>query len=455
MQATRVAVAPLLAVVVLCAVVAVGWASTSGGPEPILERKLLSRGAGETVLVDLDPPRYERALLELPKAEEGEMVLRKAWEINATVALKLSGLPRDDRWRVIRRNLEMEPKDEVLWEEVADVIFEAIHQKASEGQGDRPALGLRVAFAGDDEPEVALALNGATEKALKTEVLKAMTGVEGFVELAAEGGIGERQFLRGVFVSLLASDKKTVLDTATSDARGYFCFSGLEVDEEFGRDYYLKYAASSESGEAEPVYVPVTWGGRTRVHLRAQPTKAEGIFNIDLDAMEQLIFGFRADYPLLEQMLRGRPRNRGLHAGVAVTPDDGIGVLYAVRYPLRAPVPDRGPKLVSEASMRLEHSSPEGLPERRYLRIVLVGQATEADLDLQSRPLIQFPWGVSLGVMPSTDPALYCLAASYEWNPALELVAGFGIQDDEDTSFVYGVTFDLGRLFGGILAGEE
>jgi hypothetical protein len=166
--------------------------------------------------------------------------------------------------------------------------------------------------------------------------------------------------------------------------------------------------------------------------------------------------------PVLQALLKRLTENPGLHVGVVAVRGAGLQLMYSARHYLKPPVQDRGPKFVSEGSMRLEcltSSSPEGAPRFHYLTIVLLGHATKADLDLGSRRVTQTPWGITVGMVTSVNPNLYAVGASYKLRSSLELFAGVGVRKDNPTSFVYGLSIDvkqiLDAVFGAVKGGGE
>jgi len=449
-------------------------------------------------------------LLSPPEESEGVASLRGHWEIPPEVAAKLAALPKDQRWQTIRRNLRLPPSAQLLWTDIADAILDTIAAQAPRARPEDDLFGLWVAFPAGPEPQVALAFDQPTEKALKQAVLATATGVEGFLELRPPSGAPDvpDEVRETVQVHLLDGDGQPLAHQAP-DATGYFCFPALEAHPEFGTDYYLAVsigesqhpssgALDSEdylpllslpggAGSNRVLYVPVTLGTRTRVRLPAQlssahmpadfgikifgaPAAPEGLswLAVSPSEAETLVEGFVISVlPWLQPALERAPRNPGIHVGIAVTPEDGATGLYAIRIPFRPPVPDPGPKRIPGARMRLElwrvgseiletqvrevYEQTGVVPQtwaRYYLRMSLVGAASEPSLTLTARPLVRSPWALSLGVAPAADPEIYALAASYKFAPTVDLLAGVGYQNGEDTCLVYGATLDLDWLLG-------
>jgi len=237
-------------------------------------------------------------------------------------------------------------------------------------------------------------------------------------------------------------------------------FPHLSAAGDFGGDYHLEVWLDGEEILSKPEYVPVNKGARTFVVLRWQPLE-KGLPDTVVTIRESI-----GQFSLLESVLERMTPNPGWHVGVVSVRGSGPQTLFSTRYLVKPPVRDRSPQLVSAGTMRLECLTPEtsedpgsfGYPKGvHYLRIVLLGHATEADLDLASRPTIETPWGVGIGVVPSADPTLYTIGPSYKLTRGVELVAGVAIQQDHSTSFVYGVTVDLDDVLDAIFgrAGRE
>jgi len=150
-------------------------------PASAQESKFSSYTGGATVPVGGQTGNYERVLLSPP--EEG-MLAGDTWEMNFDVFIKLSELPLDERWKIIKRNLGVSPdesKDWFVWSDVMDAILEQIsmlNKLPPEKDPKIPAFRLRVGFPGKDasanaKPDVALTFNSAEtdelfDKAAKT-----------------------------------------------------------------------------------------------------------------------------------------------------------------------------------------------------------------------------------------------------------------------------------------------
>jgi len=485
----RVVVA-LGSVLALCAV---GWCadvtpgSSPGQPVP----KLLRLSVGETVPIAGEENGFERVLL-MPPAEESTTPAN-AWEISADTAIKLARLPKDERWRAIRRNLGLAPGDSddlILWSEVADAVLDSIAKLPLEQEPGGQAFGLRVAFPGKDTsdppPDVALVFSNTeiepspgkqfdAESALKNDIADALTGVEGFVEFADDGASAPSpEELAGIEVQLLDSGKQLV---AVSPVRqGYFCFPRLPVDPDFGSDYYVAAAMKGEgpagldslhpdvAGASKAIYVPVMRGIRSRVRLTiprpSGPFRAFGEKGIQ--TQDWAISGGPAAL-LLQEFVEGSsvlgiitqrlPANPGLHLGVVQVPDSGPKTFWSSRFVLRPPALDRGPQFVARGKMRIQCltvEAEEGPARRHYVKMMWLAHATIADLRLASRRVSETPWGIGIGVAPSADPALYVVGASYKLVRTAELLAGVGFQEGRSGSFVYGLTLDMNPILDGI-----
>lgn len=438
-------------------------------PKPDVVRPTM----GGTVEVKDRPGNYERVLLAPP--EDDTMSSDAAWVIGPDLAVKLGRLSPKERWAVIRRNLGLAPEDDVrrhdliLWREVADTIFDMIGTLNTTAEGGPPAVGLQVAFPGGDtsepQPEVALTFNDGAKRGsgfdeeLTRKIGEEMTGVEGFLKPAPETPADYDVNLRNA-----ATGETSVTHP---DRLGYFCFPHLRVDPEFGGDYHIalwdssgEESSTADWDEADAIYVPVKHGARTRVDLTVDDQTfriLSGAAWLGVTGHAEMIQEFLGQLPMLEAIVQRLTPNPGLHVGAVAVRGSGAQPILLTRHLLKRPTRDRGPQLVSEGSMRLECLTPAtpegGVPAGvHYLRIVLAGQATEADLDLRSRPTSQTPWGIGIGVVPSADPTLYAVGASYRLTRGVDLLAGVGIQKDNPNSFVYGITLDqdyiLNAIFG-------
>ncbi len=479
-------------VLVLCGALLSG-ASGDGPPATEQASSFLGLAVGGTTAVEGAPGTYERVLLK-PPPDAGEMPLTGAWEISADLAIRLGALDKkDERWQAIRRNLALKPEDLIVWGEVVDAVFVQIGKLKDEEARQR-SFGFRVAFPGKDtpEPEADVALTFSrdaesnrkqgipdAESELQKEIAKAMTGIEGFVEVAG-GGLPPSEVLPALEIRLLDGTDRKIIATGSPDPdhQGYFKFLDLPlVDPVLGSDYYLQVAkkkgesAFGLSDTEQPYYAPVVYGKRTRVVLPVvpipPPAEVQSMgksvspwFGVDAAGVQTMVEVFTERYALLGAILEQLPDNPGLHLGVVAVRGSGAQPIYAVRKLLKQPERDRRAQFVprGEFRMRVEcltPSTPKAAAGLHYLRVVWAGHAQAADLKLQSRPITQTPWGISVGVVPSVDPALYSLGASYKLMPTLELLAGVGLRQDNPTSLVYGITVDVDRILGGLLGGAK
>jgi hypothetical protein len=445
--------------------------------------KLLRLNVGETLPVAGEAGSYERTLVMPPGGET--TAAGNVWEINADLAIKLARLPQAERWHVIRRNLGLSPEDRadlILWSEVDDAAFAGIAKLLFEAEPGGRDFGLRVAFpdkATSDPPaDVALTFSNADfkknakpriniESDLRQGVSEVLTGIEGFVEFAGGGGTPPPpEALAGIEVRLFDSGKQLV---ATSPVRrGYFCFSKLAVDPDFGSDYYLEAVekdalpvSAGDLGEAKLIYVPVMRGIRTRLRLTVPAPQMPVLPEKGLQTGGWAISGGPAAL-LLQQFVEGSsllgaiterlPANPGLHLGVVQT-DDGPATLWSSRFVLRPPILDRRPQFVTRGKLRLQcltvasPPSPAGL---HYIKMTWLGHASQTELKLSSRHVNETPWGIGIGVAPNAEPALYAVGASYKVVPNAELLAGMGIQENRSNSFIYGLTLDADEILNGI-----
>jgi len=468
--------------------------SSPTSPRP----QFLSLNVGGTTAVSGEAGSYERVLLMPP--DESGLSLESAWEISAEVAIKLGRLAGEPRWRAIRRNLGLGRQSLIMWTEVDDVLLDTIAKLPLAGEAAPAAFGLRVAFPGpettDAKPDVALTLDREvrpakgeragrekpptagppTESDLRSGIATTMTGVEGFVTMAPGSEAALADVLEAIEIRLTGEGGDTRV--TSPDAHGYFCFPHLPVDPDFGSDYDLHVASkpepagSEESGEGgvgvtplDLPEVPVKAGARTRVVLtvaQLEPTVPKGIsiqgvraaFGVEGAALSSMITSFVGQNYLLGAVLQRLPENPGLHLGAVGVRGAGLQPLWSTRYYLQPPKLDRRPQFVSRGTMRLEcwtAAATAELPERRYLKVVWLARATEADLDLRSRRVTQTPWGISVGVVPSVSPALYSVGASYKLKSSLELIAGVGIQQNNPTSLLYGVAIDVDRILDAVV----
>ena len=410
---------------------------------------------GKTEAVAGQPGSFQRLLLA-PVEERYPLSLKASWEVSADLALDLAAMPASQRWEIVRRKLDLAPATPILWSEVAEAVFAAM----SGGGAQRPApFALRVGFPKGDQPEVALGFTGSAEPALQQEVLRSITGIEGFAF-----GAGARAApplpLAGAKVTLLDEQGKEVAQ-GRSDKRGYFLFSDLAVDPKFGSVYSVRVDGQDlgygvlDTAKVFGRATTVNVGERVRfdpVVLVSSGVAAGQAEEVDYRPAIIEFFLAQLPFPIpgLAQALAGLEQR----AGVAVAGDSGTGVLYAIRVPFKPPRRDRSPMVVPGAVMRIERWSAEEVG-RHYLRIVLSGHATEADLSLKSRALLRYPWGASLGLMPSTDSNLFVLGLSYELNPSFDLVAGAGFGKtggETRTRLVLGGSLDISRVFSSMVS---
>jgi hypothetical protein len=461
--------------VVLCTLLP-SAVSAPGAPETDQKPKVIGITVGATTPVPDRPGDYERVLVAPP--DEASMSRDAVWEIGPDLAVRLGRLSKEERWAAIRRNLELapegtEPGDVILWREVVDTVFDMVGTLHTTAEGGPPAFGLKVAFpsSGEDPsnppPQAALTLNKTAKRDLDQELTQAVTaeitGVEGFLEPAPASP-------DQIEVCLLSASGERLV--AHPDPYGYFCFPHLSVDPDLGADYqvavwYSLGGGSATAGwrEGKARYVPVKNGARTVVHLTFEPPvrimgiepSIKGLTGnwLDLTQYSGMIEEFVGQIPLLGSIVQRLTPNPGLHVGAVAVRGSGLQPIWSTRYLLKQPTLNRGPQLVSQGTMRLECLTPapseeEGPSPFHYVKVVLVGHATSADLDLQSRPTIVTPWGIGIGVVPSADPALYTLGASYELTPGAQFLAGVGLQRDHSNSLVYGVTVDLDRILNGV-----
>jgi hypothetical protein len=451
--------------------------------------KLLRLAVGETTPVTGETGSYERVIVMPP--DKDSTTAGNIWDISAEVAIKLARLAPEARWRAIRRNLGLAPDDSadlILWSEVLEAAFVDIAKLPMAGESGNQQFGLRVAFpdksSADPPADVALVFDNSTaeqkprqpvgiESNLRKDIAEAMTGVEGFAEIVGDGAIPPSA---GVFahieVQLFDSDKKLV--RATGLRQGYFCFTNLPVDADFGSDYYLKAVykgtrvdSLANEVSTEFIYAPVMRGIRTRVRLEVQkepvmfesPDKSLQTQNwaINGGPAAMLLQQFVAGNNILTAISERLPANPGLHLGVVQGPD-GPTTLWSSRFLLRPPRLDRRPQFVSRGKMRLQVMTVNGTPEgarRHYLKMSWLAQAAPAELKLASRRVSETPWGIGVGVAPSEDPAMYVVGASYKLMPEAELLAGMGIQKGDSKSFVYGLTLDADKILEGIFGKKK
>ena len=451
--------------------------------------KFVKRAVGETLLVDGTSDLYERVLLAPP--DLGDVSEGYTWEISVDTAIKLGRLSEEERWRVIRRNLGLSQeanKDLILWTEVINAFFDQIKGLPLENGAQSPAFGLRVAFPGTEdaataEADVALTFNSDLtfdkntqkdfESRLDENVVAALTGVEVFVNVINED---ESAALPEEAANVLANLKLRLSDRNGKElvpvhhGQGYFCFSPLTVDPELGSDFKLQagMAAEFNSGEkevhtgiSEPegLYVPVRRGVRTRLNLAAvlrdKEFKSRGLGEAlaSVSAVVSMITKYVGPNLLLPAIIQEFPENPGLHLGVIQVKDAGLQPFYSVRFFLKNPQLDRRPRFVSRGKIRLQslsRANSEGTAEPHYIKIVWSGQADPAQLDLQARPVVSFPLGITIGIAPHLDPALYAVGASYKLFNLIEIFAGAGIREEYPTAFVYGLTLDISNIISEI-----
>ena len=448
--------------------------------------KLLRLNIGGTAPIAGEAGSFERVLVMPPSGES--MTAGNAWEMNADLAIRLSRLPREVRWQAIRRNLGLAPDDTgdlILWSEVADAAFGCIAKLPLEKEPGAEEFGLRVAFPGKETPEsppdVALTFTNIeternpkkqinVESGLKQGIADAMTGIEGFVEFAADGGTPPPfEALDQIQVQLFDCNKQPV--AVSQVCQGYFSFSNLAVDPDFGSDYYLKAVVKDDGVAGGPtastpefVYAPVIPGIRTRVHFTIprpempfQPGGEKGIntqnWAISGGPAAMLLQNFVGGNSILDAVTQRLTANPGLHVGVVQVPGSGPTTLWSSRFLIKPPVIDRRPQFVARGKMRLQGltvRTAQGAASYHYVKITWLGHAEATELKLSSRHVKETPWGIGVGVAPSADPALYAVGASYKLLPQAELLAGLGIQEGKPNSFIYGLTLDVERVLSGV-----
>jgi|GEM_PF-1385731 len=472
--------------------------------------RFVSLTIGETTLIKGTPDMVERVIFPLPAGLDAREVGR--WEFSPDVAIKLGRLKDEkqkiERWRVIRRNLNLAPDDKtdwVIWKEIIDAIFDQIGNvplPPSVPEEKEPPFGLRVSFPGKDAAgkaaaQVELTFNSDRiaktgsrnekndfERGLKGEIAAVMTGIEGLVRYVDERNKAiplaearEKGYLAGTRIRLRLNSSRPPLE-AIPDDHGYYVFPSLPVDRDFGSEYELDVATGKTAGDAAgPDFqialvrsrtrsVPVRYGARTMVEtleLRKTPRPAEtdtlmrkneaalGFAGMPAQAA-LLLTKFLESNALLEILSQRLPPNPGLHFGYLSTPDDGWQPLWSIRLRFRPEGFDRSPRFVSRGTIRLQAFAAE---EKYYLKITWFSRVDAAALDLQSRPVVESPWGLGVGVVPSLSPALYTAGLSFKPISPVEFYAGAGKQKGKRESIVFGATLDVNALLDLIFGKEE
>jgi hypothetical protein len=236
--------------------------------------------------------------------------------------------------------------------------------------------------------------------------------------------------------------------------------------------------------EADTRTVPVRYGARTSLDL----TAAVGLVGALRGAatpvalpgassqVSMMLTNFVQGNFLLNTLAQRLPPNPGLHLGAAQVGGAGVQPLWSIRFRFKEEGFDRSPHFVSRGTFRLEAfpadaqkgaegakgsgepraaEESKGTRQKYYIKITWFCRADAADLDLQSRPVVEGPWGLGVGVVPSVSPALYTAGLSYKLITPIELYVGAGIQKSKSTSVVYGVTLDIDDLLDMVFGKQE
>lgn len=437
------------------------------------------------------PGFFERALFDPP--DGARLTSGAVWEVGFDLAVELAKMSPEERWRAIRRNLGLAPNDRVdllLWTEVVDDLLAALGTLPQAKKDPRAptGFGLRVAFPGDapvaeSSPDVSLSFGAgksgeAKEEEIIAAMLRAVTGVEGFLSLVdAEGQPVSGDWLArypGLTVHLRDGEGR---EKASLRIKGlpYFNFSRLAGIPDLGGDFWLTVSGGGgdEVPMTEPIYVPVRPGLRTRQDLalklglpEAKPQMEERDVTKGIDfessaatlagaetSVEDAVSRITGAFPLLGPILSQLPANPGLHFGFLQTKDDGPQLFFSARFKFRAETHDRSPRFVSKGTIRFQimTDAAGGRPAAHYVKVLWCGHAGQDTLSLASRPVSRFPLGLGIGVVPSVSPIIYSAGLSYKVTTGLEVYAGAGFRaasDDPEktyarTSFVYGLTLDV------------
>lgn len=466
MESRRVRMARMGAAVALMAYGSVLLAQSPNRPTAAeAPLKVLRVSTGDTVASKDEQGVYTRVLLTAP--DEATMASGTPRDLSVDEAIRLGRLPKDERWRELRRTLGLGPDDLLVWSEMVDAIFDSLVDLAPQFQSKEATFGLQIAFPGTDttnaKPDVLLTLGKPTETRMKDAVNDVATGIEALIDVAGGTAAESAEALHSLECQLLDAAKAPVAKSSIRE--GYCAFPLLKVNPAFGRDtYYVRVVSTApnlrvaESGgpqDAPPQQVAyVLKDQRTRVAFKVTLERSRGVAATTTATVvtdpTALITGFTKALPLLDAVLQGLPPNPGLHVGAVEVPGSGVEWLFSLRYFLRPGVLDRRPHFVKNPHgtihlQCLTPLSPDAVGQH-YVKIVWSAHAEQKELALSSRHVSQFPVGLSVGVVPALNPVLFSVGASYKLHPTVELVAAAGLRKNRPTVFVYGVTIDLQNL---------